>query len=73
MTLTGDIFSATNPADFGIVGFVKKTFTYVSAGADNDDLVATITYKDNAANIKGVLTIAYVGSTNNILSIERTT
>lgn len=59
-------------ASFGIPTPASQTFTYVSAGAVNDDNVATITYKNADGTTLGVLTFAYVGSTNNVTSITRT-
>lgn len=65
-------YSHLNPADFGIPVAYSKTFTYVAAGAADDDDVETITYKNEAGNTIGVLTFTYVGSTNNVLTITRT-
>ncbi len=49
--------------------FTSQEFTYVAAGAADDDLVATIVYKDADGNTVATLTFAYVGSTNNVASI----
>lgn len=57
---------------FGIPTPTSQAFTYAAAGAANDDLVATITYKNAVGTTLGVLEFAYVGATNNILTITRT-
>lgn len=62
-----------NPELFGIPCPAKVVFTYVSAGAADDDDVATATYYNAAGTVIGVLTFTYVGVTNNISQIERTT
>lgn len=49
--------------------FTSQEFTYVAAGAADDDLVATIVYKDAGGNTVATLTFAYVGVTNNVASI----
>ncbi|CAB4146286.1 hypothetical protein UFOVP1319_49 [uncultured Caudovirales phage] len=58
---------------FGIPCPASAEFTYVNLGAAADDNVATITYKNDAGTTIGVLTLTYVGTTNNILTITRTT
>ncbi len=58
---------------YGIPTPASATFTYIAAGASDDDDVATITYKNAAGTTIGVLTFTYVGSTNNIATITRTT
>ena len=73
MAADGLNFNSLNPSMFGIPCPTSAAFTYVSSGAANDDNVATITYRNGAVNIIGVLTFAYVGSTNNVLTITRTT
>jgi len=51
-----------------------RAFTYIAAGAADDDDVATITYKLGGASGTTVatLTMTYVGSTNNILTMALT-
>ena len=48
-----------------------QTFTYAALGAANDDLLTVITYKrgGSAGVTVATVTIAYVGSTNNITSM----
>lgn len=53
---------------FNIPPFTSQNFTYVGGGASNDDLIATQVFKNGSTTV-GTLTYAYVGSTNNILSI----
>jgi hypothetical protein len=60
-----------NYQQFGIPTAQEVDYTYVSGGASDDDLIATATYKNSQGTILGVLTFTYVGSTNNILSIVR--
>ncbi len=60
-------------ASFGIPIPYSMTFTYVAAGAADDDDTATITYKNADGRTLGVLTFTYVGSTNNVATIIRTT
>lgn len=69
------MFNYTSPEmllSFGIPTPTSQAFTYVGSGASDDDKVATITYKNDNGTVLGVLTFAYVGSTNNILTIIRT-
>lgn len=69
-------FTDYNPANalqFGIPTASEVDYTFVSAGVANDDLIATATYKNSSGTVLGVLTFTYVGSTNNIASIVRTT
>lgn len=56
---------------FAIPPFDYQVFTYVAAGAANDDSVATIVYKIGGASgrIVGTLTFTYFGSTNNVASV----
>ena len=56
---------------FNIPAYDTVEFTYVSAGAADDDLIATQTFKKAGATV-AVLTYTYVGSTNNIQSITQT-
>lgn len=66
--------NSLNPQMFGIPCPFEANYTYVSSGAANDDLPATVTYKNAEGSTIGVLTITYVGgNTNNILRIVRTT
>ena len=63
----------TNYTDFGIPTSDQKDFTYVSAGAADNDLPASITFSDaKTGKINGVLTISYFSGTNNIQTIKRT-
>ena len=67
--------------DYGIPVAARVVYTYVSAGAADDDLIATASYygiKDiingvTTYTLLGVLAFEYVGSTNNLESITRTT
>lgn len=68
-------FAFNNPellASFGIPIPTSQAFTYIAAGAADDDDVATITYKGDSGQTLGVLTFSYVGVTNNVLTITRT-
>lgn len=58
---------------FGIPTPYSQTFTYIALGAADDDDVATITYRNSAGTILGVLTFTYVSTTNNVATITRTT
>lgn len=51
-----------------------EAFTYVGSGAANDDLISTIIgyTGGSSGKVVGTLTFAYVGSTNNVLSITLT-
>lgn len=64
--------NAANPLQFGIPTATEVDYTFVAAGAADDDLIATATYKNESGTILGVLAFTYVGSTNNIASIVRT-
>lgn len=57
---------------FGIPTPHSQTFTYVASGVADDDDVATITYKNADGTTLGVLTFTYVGVTNNVATITRT-
>lgn len=65
-------YNSHNAADYGISTAASKAFTYVAVGAADNDKIATITYKNSAGTAIGVLTITYVGATNNIAAITRT-
>lgn len=61
-----------NGASFDIPRFDSMSFTYVAAGAADDDLIATQVFKLAGSTVLGgTLTYAYVGTTNNILSITQ--
>lgn len=69
------MFAYNDPAlllSFGIPTPKSQTFTYVAAGAANDDFVATITYKNADGTTLGILTFTYIGATNNVSTIVRT-
>lgn len=68
--------------DFGLPTTARVDYTYLAAGAANDDRISTATYYVITSNpgvtpltytLVAVLTFTYVGATNNILSITRTT
>lgn len=62
-----------NGASFDIPRFDSMHFTYVGAGAADDDQILTQIFKLAGVTVTGgTLTYAYVGSTNNILSITQT-
>lgn len=65
-------FNPNFPLQFGIPTPWEIDYTYVGAGASNDDNIATATYKNDQGTTLGVLTFTYVGSTNNIAKIVRT-
>lgn len=68
-------FSHTNSfafTQFGIPAPTSVVYTYVAAGAANDDNIATATYKNASGTTIGVIAFAYVGATNNIASMTRT-
>lgn len=48
-----------------------EVFTYIAAGAADDDDVATIIGKvgGSSGTVVGTLTFTYVGSTNNVASV----
>jgi hypothetical protein len=46
-------------------GQTSMEFTYVNGGAADDDLIQTVTYQPSGA----VMTITYVGATNNIQNV----
>lgn len=56
---------------FTIPPYDTVEFTYVSAGAADDDKIQTQTFKKNGVTV-ATLTYTYVGSTNNIASIVQT-
>jgi hypothetical protein len=51
-----------------------QAFTYVEAGAADDDDVATITYYrgGSSGTLVATLTFTYVGSTNNVATVTLT-
>lgn len=55
---------------FSIPPHDYQAFTYISAGASNDDNVATITFRlgGSGGSVVAKLTFTYVGSTNNVLT-----
>lgn len=66
-------YSAWNYLQYGIPTAAEVDYTYINSGVANDDLISTATYKNDVGTVLGVLTFTYIGSTNNILSIVRTT
>lgn len=58
-------------AQFSLPPFDYMSFTYVAAGAADDDDVATQVFKQGGASGTTVatLTYTYVGATNNIASV----
>ena len=68
---SGSIVINVGGSSFIIPTFDSQEFTYVDAGAADDDLVETIIYKNGATTV-GTLTFVYVGATNNIQSITLT-
>jgi hypothetical protein len=69
----GDVVAAinANSTDFRLPAFDKIEFTYVDAGAADDDRIETAVYTQ-ADVVVATLTYAYVGSTNNIASVTQT-
>lgn len=57
--------------DFGIPAFVQVTYTYVGAGAADDDRIATAVYSNESGTVLATLTFTYDGATNNIATIIR--
>jgi hypothetical protein len=70
-SLFGGTVSLPQAGAFSIPPYDTVEFTYVSAGAADDDLIQTQTFKKDGATV-ATLTYAYVGSTNNIASITQT-
>lgn len=65
--------AGSSTGGFRIPEFDYQAFTYVAAGAADDDDVATIVFKSGGAagTTVATLTFAYVGATNNVASITQ--
>lgn len=70
-SLAGGTISLPQSGGFNIPPYDTVEFTYVSAGAADDDKIQTQTFKKNG-DVVATLTYTYVGSTNNIASIVQT-
>lgn len=57
--------------DFGIPAFSKVVYTYVSAGAADNDRIATAIYSNESGTVLATLTFTYDGATNNVATIIR--
>lgn len=63
-----------NGASFNVPPHDYQAFTYIAAGAADDDDVATITFKrgGSGGTTVATLTFTYVGATNNIATATLT-
>lgn len=70
-SLAEGTISLPQSGGFNIPPYDTVEFTYVNAGAADDDKIETQTFKKDGATVS-TLTYSYVGSTNNIASITQT-
>lgn len=65
------VVSVPQSGAFSIPPYDTQEFTYVNAGAADDDDIQTITYKKDGVAV-ATLTFQYFGSTDNVQSITQT-